>query len=284
MTDVTDTDPRWGTLDPTHDPRILANFKPRSDDVLITTAPKAGTTWMQNILHQLRTGGDPDFRAIDQVVPWLELPRNNLNHTQIFEKFEAMSSPRLFKTHCTFEQTPGTDTVKIIMSSRDPRDCMVSFYHHMMDMTDEARVDSGHGQMKTFDNVFEFWMEFGAWYRNIVSWWPHHDDDNVLWLRFEDMKQDINACVDSVLDFLHWEVTDIQRKRVNEYISFDWMKTHVNKFTENTEGKPLFKPGGFIRKGKIGDHKNSLNPEQERVILDKAHKLLEPDCLEYLGL
>ena len=49
------------------------NFKPRSDDVLVATAPKCGTTWMQQILHQLRSGGDMSFEDICDVVPYIEL-------------------------------------------------------------------------------------------------------------------------------------------------------------------------------------------------------------------
>ena len=61
-------DSRWGQLSPLHDPMILANFKPRATDVLITTAPKAGTTWMQQILHQLRSGGDTSWFCRIQAV------------------------------------------------------------------------------------------------------------------------------------------------------------------------------------------------------------------------
>ena len=109
-----DTDPRWGSPTPTHDPRILARFKPRASDVLITTAPKAGTTWMQQILHQLRSGGDPSFDSIDNVVPWLELPRDNMSVQNTIDRYESISNPRLFKTHCTYEQTPGTGIINII--------------------------------------------------------------------------------------------------------------------------------------------------------------------------
>ena len=31
-----------------------------------------GTTWAMNIFHQLRTGGDPDFKDIYQIIPWVE--------------------------------------------------------------------------------------------------------------------------------------------------------------------------------------------------------------------
>jgi hypothetical protein len=284
MTDTNNPDPRWGKPDPTHDPWLLANFKPRPDDVLITTAPKAGTTWMQNILYQLRSGGDPGFDSIDAVVPWLELPRDSLSHTEVLEGYESMASPRIFKTHCTYEQTPGTGTVNIIMSSRDPRDCMVSFYHHIMDMTDEARAHGNFSKIQTFDDVFELWMNFSAWFRNLASWWPHFDDDRLLWLRYEDMKQDIDGCVDHILGFLHWDITPAQRQAVNEYISFDWMKTHTDKFTMNIQGKSAFKPGGFIRKGQTGDHKQKLSATQEQQILDRAREVLEADCLRFLGI
>ena len=48
------------------------NFKPRSDDVFVATAPKCGTTWMQQILHQLRSGGDMSFEVICDVIPYIE--------------------------------------------------------------------------------------------------------------------------------------------------------------------------------------------------------------------
>lgn len=281
---ISATDPRWGKPDPTHDPRLLANFKPRHDDVLITTAPKAGTTWMQNILHQLRSGGDPDFENIDSVVPWLELPRDDFSPSRVLAGYEAIDSPRIFKTHCTREQTPGIGTLSIILSSRDPRDCMVSFYHHMMDMTDEARIRSGFAQLQTFDDVFELWMKSGAWYRNVASWWPYFDHDRLLWLRYEDMKQDIDSCVDQILEFLRWEITAAQRQAVNRYISFDWMKANADKFIMKFRGQPVFKPDGFIRKGQVGDHQQTLSASQEEQILDKAGDLLETSCLRYLGL
>ena len=276
---------KWGEPGPTHDPAILSGFRSRPTDVLITTAPKAGTTWMQQILYQLKSGGDPDFASIDAVVPWLELPRQGKTTGEILAAYEAMPDPRVFKTHCTYEQTPGADTARIILSSRDPRDCCVSYYHHVMDMTDAARARIGTDRHKTFDDVFESWMSFAGWYRNIQGWWPHVNDENVLWLRYEDMKQDLPGCIDRILGFLGWVITREQRQRAIEYSSFDWMKAHADKFTRQLAMKEhTFRPGGLIRKGRTGSYKTLLSAEQEQRILAKAREMLTPECLTFLGI
>ena len=48
---------------------ITSAWVPRPTDVVISTPPKTGTTWVQQIVHQLRTGGDMDFEDIYQPIP-----------------------------------------------------------------------------------------------------------------------------------------------------------------------------------------------------------------------
>lgn len=283
MTEMTTRD--WGQPHPLHNPNILRNFRARTSDILITTAPKAGTTWMQQILHQLRTGGDERFNSIDDVVPWLEIDRGTLTWQQILAGFEQLPEPRIFKTHCTYEQTPGVDTARIILSSRDPRDCCISFYHHVMNMTEAARSHACLDHLHTFDDVFDAWITFGAWYRNVGSWWPHRNDHNVLWLRYEDMKTDLAGALTQILEFLHRDLNDHELARVLEYCSFSWMKTHADKFSRQLQlEKPAFKPGQFIRKGEIGTTRPELGPAREKAIIQKAHDELQEDCIKFLKL
>ncbi len=276
---------RWGQLSPMHDPYILSNFKVRPSDVLITTPPKAGTTWMQQILYQLRSGGDGEFSSIDEVVPWLEISRSGKTWQQVLLQFEKLSDPRIFKTHCTAEQTPGIGTASIILTSRDPRDCCVSFYFHIMNMTDEARARTGMATPESFDQHVEQWLEYAAWYRNVKSWWPYCDHDKVLWLRYQDMKNDISLSVDKITGFLQWEISAEHKARVIEYSSFEWMKAHDEKFSsQGGSGKPVFKPGKFVRKGKVGAYQNIMTAEQEKAIMLKAQEMLKPACLDFLEL
>jgi hypothetical protein len=84
---------------------------------------------------------------------------------------------------------------------------------------------------------------------------------------------------------LGWSLTDEQRAAVLEHSSFAWMKANAARFTRMEAGGPsAFKPGGFIRKGAIGDHKTLLSPQQETRILGEARRMLEPACLRFLGL
>ena len=49
------------------------DYKPSPTDVFIVTPPKCGTTWMQQIVHGLRTRGSMDFDEIGRVVPWINM-------------------------------------------------------------------------------------------------------------------------------------------------------------------------------------------------------------------
>ena len=49
-----------------------APFRARPSDAYITPFAKSGTTWLQQIAHGLRSGGDMDFAEISYVVPCLD--------------------------------------------------------------------------------------------------------------------------------------------------------------------------------------------------------------------
>jgi hypothetical protein len=270
-------DPRWGTRTATHEPALLAGFRPRPSDVLITTAPKCGTTWMQQILSQLR-GGDDDG-VISEAVPWLESPDPAGVAAQL-ARYEAMADPRMFKTHCTPAQTPGIDVVRLVMTSRDPRDACVSMFHHKRDMVDTAV----HGVPASLDAHVEQWLAFGGWYRNVAGWWAERHRPNLLWLRYEDLVADLPSAVDRIAGFLDVPMTAEVRARVLERSSFAWMRDHRERFTRRRrDAAPSFKPEGFIRKGEV-TRGADLSPAAAAAIVERARRELDPECLAFLGV
>lgn len=51
-------------------PPLQMKVEYRKGDTIIAVPAKSGTTWTMNIFHQLKTGGDPDFKDIYAEVPW----------------------------------------------------------------------------------------------------------------------------------------------------------------------------------------------------------------------
>lgn len=83
----------------------------RSGDFVVVGSMKTGTTWVQQIFHQIRTGGDEDFDDIYSVVPfipffYMDVPGLDLNITQ-------KALPRGFKSHEMYDQCPRADGVKV---------------------------------------------------------------------------------------------------------------------------------------------------------------------------
>ena len=75
-------------------------------------------------------------------------------------------------------------------------------------------------------------MENASYYEHLLSWWKHRNDPNVLFLFFEEMKQDLESVVKVVASFMGINDKEKIRKAV-QMSSFDFMKANSGKFAEN---------------------------------------------------
>ena len=101
------------------------NFKPRSDDVIVVTSPKCGTTWMQQIVHQLRSGGDMSFEEICDVVPFIEQAYD----LEIDLTAEHNYQPRCYMSHTLYSDCPKG--AKYIVIYRDPCAACYSYFNFL---------------------------------------------------------------------------------------------------------------------------------------------------------
>jgi pyruvate formate-lyase activating enzyme-like uncharacterized protein len=74
-------------------------------------------------------------------------------------------------------------------------------------------------------------IEFASYFVHLVSWWEHRNDSNVLFLFFEDMKDDLESVVRMVAAFMGIQDEERIRKAV-EMSSFEFMKKNEMKFSE----------------------------------------------------
>ncbi len=240
-------------------------FVPRSDDIFIVTYPRSGTTWMQMILYQLATEGNMDFEHISQVCPWFE--RAAISG----RKFEDLPSPRIFKSHLAYKWIPK-GPCKYIYVVRNVKDVAVSNFHFSA---------SHFGYKKTFSEFFDIFMRgkltFGSWFDHVTGWWTHQDKENVLFLRYEDLIQDLEGCLYKIADFCGFEVARERFPEILARCSFAFMKQHESKFDFGME--KLLEEGivqnSFIRKGKVNKAQEYFTEEQEKTLEKEFKKYWE---------
>ncbi len=111
-------------------------FKHRDDDILICTAYKAGTTWMQRICSLLIFQSPELDRPLTTLSPWLEINAQPVE--KLFADYEAQDHRRFIKTHTPLDGLPWRQQATYLFVGRDPRDIFMSMLNHMDNSSDAA--------------------------------------------------------------------------------------------------------------------------------------------------
>lgn len=233
-------------------------FEPRADDVLIATYPKCGTTWMQQIIHGLRTRGDMDFSEITMVVPWLEAAHD----MGIDPKAPQRGTPRAYKTHLTWHDIPkGGRYIHVI---RNPADALVSAFRFM----EGWFFEPGSIDIDTYarDRFLVDGRRDDYW-RFLLSWWPRRNDADVLFVFFEDMKHDLGPTIDQVAGFIGCPLDDGLKDIVMRQSSIGFMKAHEHQFNDHPLrtardaacGLPMDGAATKVDIGRVGGGAQALN-------------------------
>ncbi|KAH8028635.1 hypothetical protein HPB51_017853 [Rhipicephalus microplus] len=149
-------------------------YKPRPGDLFLVSYPKAGSTWTQHIMYNILMNAENATNPFDLLMrfPCLDL--------QGAEAAMYAPQPSAFKSHLPFNKIPYSPEAKYVYIARNPYDTCVSFYYHT------KHIPAYRFQDGTFDEFFELFMqgrvEFGDYFQNVISWYEHRNDSNVLFL------------------------------------------------------------------------------------------------------
>ena len=236
---------------------VALAFRPQPTDVLISTFPKCGTTWLQQIAHGLRTRGSMDFDEITLVIPWLELAVD----LGIDADAPQVATPRVFKSHLNCYEIPkGGRYVSMV---RDPKDVLVSMYH----FHEGWRFEPGTIAIGDYARNFFLAPERRRGYWNHeASWWPERSREDVLLLSYESALADVSGTVQRVAQFIGCPIDEYLLDVVVQQCSIRFMKAHGRQFDDHvvraarnaSNGLP---PGGSsskLRTGQVGAHVNEL--------------------------
>lgn len=219
-----------------------------------------GTTWTKQIVKLIWNKGEEDRRKVVSALPWLE----NEKRVPTIKYADEMPSPRGFNTHQPYSMMAGglphTTPAKYIYIARNPKDVCVSYYYHM-------RAFKAMNYYGTWDEFYQVFVSerapLGGWFDHVLEWWKHKDAENILFLKYEDMKKDCHALVKRIGEFLGYDMKEEVVDKVAEQTTFQAMKANP---AANFEWPEIYtrKPGEqpFMRKGVVGDWKNHFTLEQ----------------------
>ncbi len=259
---------------------------PLPSDVILTSFPKSGSTWTSYLLHELRSGGDHDFKDIkNEVVDitpghW-DPSRNPFTEDQRFH-------PRTFKTHGGATLCPKG--AKYIYLARGPNDSFYSLYHFIHDLFDlDERVPLSDFLQHYYIDRFGTGHDIGNVWSHFLDWrrWK----DQILWLHYEDLLEDLPRRLKGVADFIEVDLDDNLLELLLERSAMDSMRriaTKLNPSQHNFVGKVVLGFGpktqryaqrmkhGKMRRGVASDGDRNLPPEIAQALQAEWDRRIAP--------
>ncbi|XP_077996013.1 sulfotransferase 1B1-like [Glandiceps talaboti] len=267
----------------------VKKFQVRQDDVFLITYPKSGTHWLTQVITLvLQNGNTNDIIPMNKRGPLLEMTLiDEKDHSGYFqwkksrcgEHFtpDDMESPRFFTTHYRYDNLPTQfyeKQPKTIYLARNPKDISVSYYTMLSKIGVISREQSdGLGMfLKMFVTGKIYEEDHGLWGNHVLDWWKRRHQQNVLFLKYEEVKKDLRATVETVADFLGKKLSPEVLAKIAEFSTFDKMKNDPMARDDVTSRDAYgSKESMFVRKGIVGGWKDHFTVAQSEY-LDQYYK------------
>ncbi|KAK6116896.1 hypothetical protein DH2020_049353 [Rehmannia glutinosa] len=239
-------------------------FRAKDDDIILATVPKSGTTWLKALSFSIV---NRDVYTIDQsplltcnphmLVPLLEL--DLYFHQENPDLQHISSTPRIFSTHIPFKILPDSirdnSNCRIIYICRNPLDQFISFHHFSLE--NKFQKDAVPLELdEAFDMFCQGIHSMGPFWDHMLGFWNAHlkNPEKVLFLKYEDLKEDITFYVKKIAEFLGCAFSVGEEKQglieqIAKLCSFESLKNlEVNK-TGHVHG--AVKNSSFLEKEKL---------------------------------
>ncbi|KAK2162462.1 hypothetical protein LSH36_98g04070 [Paralvinella palmiformis] len=245
------------------------------NDILINGFPRTGTTWLQELVWLIQNGGDVDKALQSPIgcrVPFLESRGFDWEHN--VSSLEQHPHPRILKSHLppqTF-RSKLDGKVKVIVPIRNPKDTVASQYYFykiakfipfelpLVNVFGAFLDETSYGLLNVFGNYF-------PWYTQAA---PLLQRDNVLLVKYEDLKSDLKANIRSIASFLGRRLEEKSVEAIAKHCSFESMKRNA---MVNPSQREIFDgtKGDFFHIGEVGYWKGVLTKDQSKLI-EKMYK------------
>ncbi|HYB98679.1 MAG TPA: sulfotransferase domain-containing protein [Candidatus Limnocylindrales bacterium] len=277
-------------------------YAPRAGDIVISTPPKAGTTWTQMICALL-IFQSPDFgRPLSVISQWFDFRGGDID--AIAAEYETQKHRRFIKTHTPLDGLPFYDEVRYLYCGRDPRDIFFSFGNHAENLSDSMRerimAAAGMDVPLEFpedpNESFQMWLTtgatpwmedgfpFGSAFYHTRTFWRFRHLPNILLLHYADLKRDREGEMRRIARFLDIEVPEEKWPQLVQAASFESMKARAAELAPLSEENGWKDNARFFHKGQSGQWQGMLNEESLKLYERLLAERIPPDMAEWLHL
>jgi aryl sulfotransferase len=272
---------------------IWADFELRDDDVIVSTPPKSGTTWMQSIVAMLIFGRPGMDVRIGDTSPWLDCGFRD--REAIVERLSAQDHRRCIKSHTPLDGISYDRSNTYLAVYRHPVDVYFSMRSHTrntrpenlspkaerrftQDVSEGFRLFVGDGSQQDNDQVLS--LDSVAYHYQSFKEWAHLQ--NIHFFHYSDLKRDLEgqiARLASILGIPH--SPDIMRSIV-EGSGFDAMQDNAKRHSNPQRAKVFKDPAAFFASGTSEKWKGQLNALELERYQSRISSLLEPSDVDWI--
>jgi len=247
------------------------HYVPRPEDVFVATQMKCGTTWMQQIVYEAVCRGkgnlgDDGHRHMYATSPWIE---SNGSVSMQDAPLVGERPTRVIKTHLPAAICPYGAEARYVYVLRHPVSCFASCVDFVRAGLGPVAPDRA-GLLDWFCSEDMWW---GPWPDHADGWWRWRERDNVLFLHYEEMRQDLSNAVQQVSDFLGLGLDASEHAAVTEKSEYRWMKEREEWF--EMHAPTIFSVRGAFFNSGAGDRFKDATPEETARIQRFCRERLE---------
>ncbi len=278
-------------------------FPYRDGDIIISTAYKAGTTWMQTIVGNLIYEGNDTPAPILEISPWLDM--RLFPFDEIIGVLDAQKKRRFMKTHLPLDGLPYREDVRYIFIARNPLDVFMSLWNHHSNHTNKffEMINSLPGRIgdplpTCPDDIHEFWHDwvskgwfewehdgypYWSFFHHAQTWWDYRHLPNIHFTHYNDLLADLETGMKDVAAFLGINISDDLWPELVYNATFDTVKENPNKVVSD-RATEIFKNGAnsFIHKGTNGRWRGVLTDAELSLYSQLKSRAVTSDCAAWL--
>jgi aryl sulfotransferase len=278
----------------------------REGDIVISTPPKCGTTWMQRLCALLIFDTEELERPLTEISPWLDMLTSDIE--SIVALLGAQTHRRFIKTHTPLDGLPWDERVTYLCVGRDPRDVALSWDNHLANFDLEAFLAAREAAVglddlagvtmpepPPRDPLERFWswslrdaivtedlFGLAGLFHHLGTFWARRDDPNIALFHYADLSADLPGQLARLAEVLGINRPAARIAELAGAATFERMRARATDFAPEVTHRIWRSNEQFFHRGLNGQWRELLDEKDLARYEARVTELAPPDLAAWV--